>query len=119
MADTVEAVVGEWESHGPLESDLGEQGQSTESSGHGGRLQVPAEQRGGEVSGGPEIEAAGQGNAGETVGTAANPGDLGLVDRQMGGDGAVQTLLGEVLGGVFRVGGGSNVSAMVSWAAQV
>ena len=100
-------MVGKREGNGTLESDLGEKRQSAEGSGDRGGLEMPAEQWGGEVCSGEEVEAARQSNSGKTVGSTANPGDLGTVDGKVGRDRAVQTLLGEDLSGIGRPGGRS------------
>lgn len=71
---------------------------------------MPTEQRGGKVCGCEKVEGARQSNAGDTVSTRSNPGDLGTVDGQVRGNGAVQALLGEDLGGVGLGCGGSSVS---------
>ncbi len=63
---------------------------------------MPSQQRGDEVRGAEDVEASGEGAAGDAVEGGCVPGHLGLVDCQVGGDGAVQALGGE--DGV-RVGG--------------
>lgn len=105
VTKAVEAVVGKGESHGGLEGNLGGEGESTEGGHHGGRLQVPAERGRGEVSGSPQVEGAGECDAGNTVQGRANPGDLGLVDGKVRGNRTVQALLSQDLGGVLGVGG--------------
>lgn len=113
MAHTVHAVVDEGEGHETLKADLGDDGKSSEGSGHGGGLEVPAQHGSGEVCGRVEVQAAGEDDAGDTVGATADPGDLGAVDGEMGGDGAVLALLGEDLSWVRGVGGG-RLSGIVS-----
>lgn len=110
MTDAIHAVKSEGEREGTLEEDLGGDGESGESGGQGGRLEVPAEQGGSEVSSGEEIHTTGEGETGDTVESGGVPGDLGTVDGQVGRDGAVETLLRKDLGGIFRVGGGRGLS---------
>lgn len=57
-------------------------------------LQVPSEQRSGEVRGAEDVETAAEDGAGDSVEDGAVPGDLGTVDREMGGYGAVEALRG-------------------------
>lgn len=66
---------------------------------------MPAESGRGKVSGGPEVEGAGEGDTGDTVQGRANPADLGLVDGQVRSDGTVQTLLSQDVGRAFGIGG--------------
>lgn len=70
---------------------------------------MPAEERGDEVCRRKDVKAAGQSNAGDTVEGATDPGDLGAIDREVRGDGTVQTLLGKDLGGIRGVGGRGSV----------
>jgi hypothetical protein len=60
---------------------------------------MPSGVWGSEVGKAEEIEGAGEDDGGQTVEARAVPGDLGLVDGQMRGDGAVEALLGEDLSG--------------------
>lgn len=110
MAETVHAVVGERQGQSSLEGNLGRNRESTHGSDHGGRLQVPAEGGREQVCGGPQVEGTGHDDARDTVQRGADPAHLGLVDGQMGGDGAVETLLGENRGRVLVVRGGSDGS---------
>lgn len=105
VTNTVQAVVGERKGKGALEKDLSHERKSTERSDHCGRLEMPSESGGGEVSGGPEIEGAREGAAGDTVQRTTDPGDLGLVDRKVGSDGAAKTLLDKNLARVLGVRG--------------
>ena len=52
-------------------------------------LEVPARVGRDEVGGTEEVEAAGQGDAGDAVEGAAVPGDLRFVDAEVGRNGAV------------------------------
>lgn len=114
MSQAVQGVVDKWESHGALESGLGEERQCAERRGQRGGLEVPTEQGRGKVRGCEKVEAARQSNTGETVGSAANPGDLRLVDGKVGGNRAVQTLLGKDLGRIRSIGGGGVSNERVS-----
>lgn len=67
---------------------------------------MPAESGRGKVGGGPQVEGAGEGDAGDTVQGRADPADLGLVDGQVRGDGTVQALLSQNVGGALGVFGG-------------
>lgn len=104
VTDTVDAVVGERKGEGGLEEDLGRERESTEGSNHGGGLEVPSEGGGCKVGSGPEVEGAGESAAGDTVQGTTDPGDLGLVDGQVGSDRATETLLNQDLLGVLGVG---------------
>lgn len=97
-------MVGERKGENGLEDDLGRDGESAERSDHGGRLKVPSEGGGGKVGSGPEVEGAGESEAGDTVQGTADPGDLGLVDGKVGSDRATETLLDEDLAVVRGVG---------------
>ena len=105
VAETVQGVVGERKGESGLEQDLGSDGESAHGSHHGGRLQVPAEDGRGEVCGSPQVERAGEDNAGDTVQGTADPADLGLVDGKVGGHRAIQALLSQDLSWVFGVRG--------------
>ena len=98
-------MVGKRKGEGGLEKDLSDERERTKGSNHGGRLEVPSESGGSEVSGSPEVQGAGESNAGNTVQGTADPADLGLVDAKVRGDGAEQTLFNEDLVGVLGVGG--------------
>lgn len=104
MANAVQAVVGEGESHDGLEQDLGGDGESTKGSDHGGRLQVPAKGRRCEIGGGPEVERTGEGDTADTVEGGHDPANLRTVDGQVGRNRSVQTLLGQYLVRIGSVG---------------
>lgn len=114
VADTVHAVVDEGEGHETLEADLGDEGEGSEGSGHGGGLEVPAQQGSGEICSRVKVQATGEEDTGDTVGTTADPGDLGAVDGKVGRDRAVLALLGKNLSWVGGVGGGGRLSVTVS-----
>jgi hypothetical protein len=110
MADTVHGVVGERKGQGGLEEDLGRERKSAHGSDHGGRFEMPTKSGGGEVSGSPNVQGAGESNTGDTVQGTADPADLGLVDSEVRSDRAVKALLNEDLAGVLGVRGRSNLS---------
>ena len=110
VAEAVQGVVGERKGQDGLESDLSSDRESSHGGNHGGRLKVPAKSGREEISSSPQVERTGQDDAGDTVQGGSDPTDLGLVDSQMGRDGAVQTLLGENLGWVLSVGGSGSGS---------
>lgn len=120
MPQAVEGVVGERHRNGELGEDLECQRPGGEAGGEHGALEVPADSRRDQVEDAEDVEAAGEGNAGDTVEGGAVPGDLRLVDAEMGCDRAVQALLCEDLvrglGGGHGRGGG--VSAMLWSAAE-
>ena len=104
MPQAVERVVGERHGDGELGEDLKGGGPSGEAGGEHGALEVPADGGRDEVEDAEGVEAAGEGDAGDAVERTAVPGDLRLVDAEVGSDGAVQALLCEDL--VVGWGGG-------------
>lgn len=73
---------------------------------------MPAEERQEEVCGTEDVETPTKYRSGDPVEAGAIPGDLRAVDGEVGGDGAVETLLLEDgVGGVCFEGGGRGVSA--------
>ena len=76
---------------------------------------MPPEQRRDEIRDPEEVECAGQRDARDAVQARGDPGDLRLVDGEVGGDGAVEALLGED-GVAVVVGDGlcGGVSVMLS-----
>lgn len=107
VTNAVHAVVNEGEGHNGLQADLGKERKSTKGGRHRSRIEVPAQHRRGQVRCGVQVHGTGQHNTGDTVSATANPGDLGTVDRKVGGDRTVPTLLGEDLGWIRGVGGRS------------
>lgn len=67
---------------------------------------MPSEQGGSEVGGCEDIEAAGEQGGGDAVEAGQVPGDLGLVDGEVGRDGTEAALGGEDGVGVGGGGGG-------------
>ena len=106
MTNAIHAVVNEGEGHNGLQAELGEERKGTESGRHSSRVKVPAQHRRGQVRRRKEVHGTRQHNTGDTVSATANPGNLGTVDRKVGGDRTVPTLLGEDLSGIRGVGGG-------------
>lgn len=56
---------------------------------------MPPQQWGDEICGGEDVQAAGQSDTCDAVRGGEDPGYLGLVNAEMRGDRAVETLLGE------------------------
>jgi hypothetical protein len=113
MPQAVERVVRERHGNGELGEDLEGERPGREAGGEHGALEVPADGGRDEVEDAEGVEAAGEGDAGDTVERRAVPGDLRLVDAEVGSDGAVQALLCEDL--VVGWGGcGVSVGAVVS-----
>lgn len=100
MPQSIQAVEEEGERKVGLETNRGKGGPSSDSRDHGLRLEVPSERGRGKVCEAEEVEGPGEHDAADTVQGAAIPGDLRAVDGQVRGDGALETLLGEDLGGV-------------------
>lgn len=107
MSHAVDGVEHERPSDQELEAALDGNGESRSGSHERGRLQVPAEKRGGKVADGGGVKSTGETGARDALprGTA-EPGLLLVVDLEVGRDGALETLLGEKLGGL---GGGDLV----------
>lgn len=73
---------------------------------------MPAKERQDEVCGAEDVEPPTEHRAGDAIEGGAIPGDLGAVDGEVGGDGAVKTLLFEDgVGAVCFQGGGRGGSA--------
>ena len=114
MPQTVERVVSERHRNSELRQSLKSQGPGREAGSEHRALEVPADGGRDEVQDAEGVEAAGEGDAGDAVERRAVPGDLRLVDAEVGGDGAVQALLCEDL--VVGWGGGG-VSVGLLWSA--
>lgn len=78
---------------------------------------MPTEERGDKIGGAEDIKAAAQDRAGDAIQSGENPGHLGAVDAEMGGDGSVKALgyedragvgLGRCLRGCGSVDGGQD-----------
>ncbi len=115
---TVGEVVGEGEAETELDTAVDDGGHVGKGLSQAGALDVPAQEGGDEVGGEVSVGDAGQGAAGDTgPGRVAEPGLVQLVDAQMGGDGAVETLLGKdlvtLLGGTLDGCDGTEQSMLV------
>jgi hypothetical protein len=99
MPQAIEAVEEEREREESLDSKLDSCRPSCDSSDHGLCLHVPSSDWCGEVGETEEVQRARENDAGDTVKTGCVPGDLGLVDCEMRGDGALEALFGEDLVG--------------------
>lgn len=97
MPDTIERVVRERERKRELGKNLERSRPSGKRSGQAGALEVPADERRGQVRGAEDVEGAAQHAARDAVQRAAVPCDLWLVDAQVRRHGPVQALLGEDL----------------------
>lgn len=97
MPEAVERVVGERKRNSGLRKNLERQRPGGEAGGNDGALEVPADGRRDQVCGAEDVEGSREGDAGDAVEGGAVPGDLRLVDAEMGCDGAVQALLCEDL----------------------
>jgi hypothetical protein len=118
MPQSVERVVSKRHCNSELGEDLERQRPRGEAGGQHGALEVPADGGRNQVQDAEDVEAAAQGDTGDAVEGRAVPGDLRLVDAEMGRDGAVQALLCEDLvrglGRGHGRGGGISAVAVVS-----
>jgi hypothetical protein len=114
MPQAVERVVRERHRNRELGKSLESEGPGGEAGGEDRALEVPADGGRDEVEDAEGVEAAGEGDAGDAVERAAVPGDLRLVDAEVGSDGAVQALLCEDLVVGWRGCGVSVGGAVVS-----
>lgn len=118
MPDAVQRVEEEGECDGGLSGDLRNERPAGDGRDHGGSLKVPSEGGSGEVCEAEEVESTAQSDTGDTGEGREDPGDLGLVDGKMRGDGALLALLDENLLGLvsFDVlsGSASSVKTQVS-----
>ena len=112
MPYAVETMKRERERHERLDRELGQQRQTAERGRHARALKVPAEQRGDEVGGAEDVEAAGESGARDAVHDGQDPWDLGLVDGEVGGVGPVLAL-GDEDGVAFVFGGGGRCGRSV------
>lgn len=112
MSDTVEGVEGEGECNESLQGELGNQGDGGESVGKGGRVNVNAKSRASGVSAQQSVESTTESDTGDSVQTRKVPGQLGLVDVEMGGGGSKGSLLVKDVQSLGR-GGGLGLEASV------
>lgn len=99
MPDAVVAVVRKWERRERLYSKLGRHRQRPERGCDAGGLEVPAHHGREHVGRAKDVEAAGEDGARDAVEGRAVPGYLRPVDGEMWGDGPVEALLDEDVGG--------------------
>lgn len=111
MPYAVVAVVEERECEESLDATLDNHGPRCDSCNHRLRLHVPPSVRGREVCEAEEVERAGQNDGRQAVEAGSVPCDLGLVDGEMRGDGAVEALLCENFRGL-GFGGRESASVM-------
>lgn len=97
MPQTVDAVEEEGHGNGKLGRGLSPQRPCCDGGNDGSALEVPAKSGRCEVCESEEVETAAEKDTRDTVETGCVPGDLGLVDGKMRGDGAVDALLREDL----------------------
>ncbi len=116
MPQPVQAMEGEREREERFRSNLQDQWPSSKRGRNGRALHVQTDVWCDEVEGAEDVEGAAEGAAGDAVEAGEVPGDLGIVDGEMGGDGAVEALAGEdlVVFGCFGDGrcGGEPVIAV-------
>jgi hypothetical protein len=109
MSQSVGAVVDEGGSDGSLDGHLGGERKGSESAGDGSRLNVESNIGSKSVGDSEKVDGSSEGNSGNTVHCGHVPGKLGLVDAQVGSDGALLALLDEEGVGlsIGGLGGGS------------
>jgi len=95
MPDSLVRVEEEWQCKEAFDSDLDSGRPCSDGGDHRLRLEMPASVWRCEVGESPQVEGSGNDDGGQTVKARGVPGDLRLVDGQMRGDGAVDTLLDE------------------------
>lgn len=96
VADTVDSVEGKRPGRDELEGALSGDGEGGERGDERGALEVPAEVGSDEVGGRKDVESAAEAAAGKALPDgAAEPGLLLVVDVEVGGDGAGESLLVE------------------------
>lgn len=111
MSQAVEGVEGEGQGEGSLERQLCSEGPGGEGGGDGEGLEVEADKGRDGIGGAKGVHGACENDAGNAVGAGQVPGQLGLVDGEMGGDGTELALGDEDVvglggGGVGGGGGG-------------
>lgn len=107
VSNTVEPVVEERVGAGGLGQHLSGNGQRRESAHNRGSREGDVENQGGGVGASQRVEGAGQSHTGDSVQRQQDPGELGLVDLQVGRHGPVGSLGGQDLflhGGVVPDG---------------
>ena len=99
MPNAVERVEEHGERKEALQGNLGSRGPGRDRRDHRRRLEVPSRVRRDEVCEAEEVQRAGQRDARDAVQRRGDPGDLRLVDGQVGRDGAREALLAQDFGG--------------------
>ena len=92
MPDAVPSMKRKRPRNPKLQDALAHGAEAAEPLRHGGRLEVPAQQWRNQVRGAEYVDAAREDAAGDAVEGGSVPGDLGLVDGEVGGDGPVAAL---------------------------
>lgn len=92
MPDSVERVKCEGQRHQELQPALHQRRELRETLGERCGFDVPAQQRGDEVGETEHVEAAREDGAGDTVEAGEHPGNLGLVDGEVGGNRSIEAL---------------------------
>ena len=107
MPQPIKTMVRERKRQPGLDENLRQNRPGCERRREGRALEMPAEEGGDEVEGAVGVDHGGQGCARDAIEGAAVPGYLGAIDREMGGDGAVEALGGEdfLAGGLGHCGG--------------
>lgn len=101
MADAGDGVLGEGPGDEELETSLGESGPGGDGGGHAGGLEVPAGQRGDEVGGAKDVQAASQEGSRDTLPDgAAQPRLSVVVNLEVRRHGPLEALLGQEAVGI-------------------
>lgn len=104
MPQPIERVKRERKRQQVLGCDLGGDRPGRERRRHARALEVPAQRRRDQVGRAEDVETAAEHAARDAVERRGVPGDLGLVDAQVGSDGAGEALFGKDLGLRFGIG---------------
>lgn len=124
MPDPVERVKREGQSHQELQPALHQRRELGETLSERCGLNVPAQQGGNEVREAEYVEAAREDGAGDAVESGQGPGNLSLVDGEVGRDGPVEALAvkygvtvveGDFVGRGDGFGGGGSVRKFNVW----
>lgn len=105
MPETVDGVIYKWPSKRKLGRHLCNHRPRSYRRDEARRLEMPSRGRSNQICKAEEVKGAREDDARDTMQRGSDPGDLRLVDGEMGGDGAGETLLDE--DGVLERGGKS------------